>query len=236
MSKQTGIISNLYLDDADLSGDVGAVDSIAQSRAQLDVTAINKDHMERLPGVSDGSMQFTSYFNTAGAHAELSAMATAAKIATVSLGTAVGDAAASCVAAEVSYNVNRGQDGSLVTQANVLPDINGGGIEWGSLLTGKATLTPGTASASVDGGAASSTGAAAYLHVFSVTAGTVTVSVVDSADDSSFAAVSGLSFTATAAGTAERVETAGTATLRRYARWVMSGGTAVVAVNLIRGL
>ena len=236
MAKQTGIVSHLYIDDADVSGDVGAVDSIALTRTQLDVTGIDKEFFERLPGLADGSIQFTSFFNMTGAHAELSAMGTAAKVVTVALGTAVGNATASIIGAEVSYNTTRGADGSLVSQTEAVAHIDGGGLEWGNLLTAKATLTPGTATASQDGGTATSTGAAAYLHVFSVTSGTVTVSVSDSADDSNFTAVTGLSFTATSAGTAQRVATAGTATIRRYARWVVTGGTAVAAVTLVRGI
>lgn len=241
MAKQTGIVSHMYLDDADITGDVGAVDSISQTRAQLDVTGIGSDHMERLPGVADASMSFTSYFNRALSHAELSGMGTAAKVATISLGTAVGAAAASVVGAEVSFNGTRGTDGSMVFQSEIVPHISGGGIEWGTLHTtgGKETFaSAGSATASVDGGTATSTGAAAYLHLFSIGSGTATFHVYDSADDSTFAAVTGLSFTAASAATAERVATAGTATLRRYTKVVTTGtfGTAVAAVNVIRGI
>jgi hypothetical protein len=240
VAKQTGIVSNLYVDDANLSGDVGAVNTIAMSRAQLNVTGIDKDHMERLPGLGDATIGFTSFFNTTGAHAELSAMGTAAKIVTVSLGTAVGAPAASLVGAEMSYSPTRGEDGSLVANTEFTAHIDGAGIEWGELHTagGRETFTAAGSASTLDGGTATSTGAAAYLHLFSIGSGTATFKIQDSADDSSFADVTGLAFTAVSAGTAQRVATAGTATLRRYTKVVATGtfGTAVVAVNLIRGL
>jgi hypothetical protein len=67
-----------------------------------------------------------------------------------------------------------------------------------------------------------------------VTAGTVTVTVQDSADNANFTAVPGLAFTAAAAGTAERVASSGTA-IERYTRYNVAGGTAVIAVTLHRG-
>jgi len=236
MAKQTGIKSNFYLDSSDLSGDVGAIDSINKARAQLDVTSIASDFMERLPGIEDASMGFTAFYNNTGAHAQLRAMGTAATVATVSLGVAVGASAASMVGAKVSFTNTRGQDGSLVQQAQILPTISGGGLEWGNLLTAGTVSATGTASSTLDNAASTSTGGAAYLHVFSVTAGTVTVAVQDSADNSSFSNVTGLSFTAASAGTAQRVETAGTASIGRYTRINVSGGTAVLAVNFVRGL
>ena len=242
MAKQTGVVSHMYLDDVDISGDVGRVDNIGLSREQLDVTPINADYRERLPGVGDASMSFSSYFNNAGAHAELSDMSTSARVATVALGTAVGAAAASLVGAAVTHNTTRGADGSLVAETEALAHIDvGAGIEWGVLLTtgGKETFaSAGSATASHNAGGSTTTGAAAVLHLFSIASGTVTFKIQDSADDSSFTDVTGLAFTAASAGTAQRVATAGTATIRRYTKVVATGtfGTAVAAVNLIRGI
>lgn len=240
MAKQTGIVSNMYVDDAHISPDVSTV-SASLSRAQLVVTGIDKDHQERLPGIADARLAFNGWFDPTGAHAEFSGMGTAAKVATVTFGTAVASPAVSIVGAEVQYGTERGVDGSLAINAEAVAHISGGGLEWGTLHTtgGRETFaSAGSATASVDGGTATSTGAAAYLHLFSIGSGTATFAVYDSADDSSFSAVTGLAFTAASAGTAQRVETAGTATLRRYTKVVATGtfGTAVVAVNVIRGI
>ena len=237
MAKQTGIGARLYVQSLDISGDTGAIDSIAQSRTMLDVTGLDKDFFERLPGLGDGAVAFTSFFNTAGAHPTLAAMGTAQKIVTASLGSAtpaVGDSAASLGASQESYNTTRGADGSLVSQSQ-FQSFAGYGIEWGNMLTAGTVSATGTASTTWDNTAASAGGASAYLHVFSVTAGTVTVTVQDSADNAAFTAVSGLAFTATSAGTAERAATAAGAAIARYTRYNVAGGTAVIALNLHRG-
>lgn len=238
MAKRTGIGANLYAGAFNLSGDVGAINTIGSSRALLDTTAIDKDAFERLPGIGDGTIDFTGFFDRATdtVHTALgSAFGTANVHLTAAVGTAIGDPAASLIAQKANYNTTRGQDGSLAV-AMTGQSAGGYGTEWGQLLTpGRAVTTaPGTASTSADGGAATSAGASAYLHVFAVAAGTVTISVVDSADDATFAAVTGLSFTATSAGMAQRVETAAGATIRRYLRYVVSGGTATFALNVSR--
>jgi hypothetical protein len=233
VAKQTGIGGRLWAGSADISGDTGAISSIAESRAQIDVTGIDKSFMERLPGLGDGTIEFSGYFNASGAHPQFSAMGTANVIVTASFGTAAGDSAASLSGANASYGVQRGADGSLAT-SNSFTSRSGYGVEWGLLLAGGVSAS-GTGT-SVDWGAATSTGGAAYLHVTSVTAGTVTVKVQSSTDNSSWGDVAGLTFTATSAGTAERVgTTASNTTINRYTRYSVSGGTAVIAVNLHRG-
>lgn len=236
MTKQTGIPSKLWIDAYDVSGDIGAINTIGNSRAQLDVTSIQDDYMSRLPGVGDSTLSFTSFFNTTGAHARLSAMATANKIVTASVGTAIGAAAATMVGPEVTYNTVRGADGSLVSTAEFLSN-NGQGAEWGFLGAFQTFAAAGSA-ATLDGAAATSTGSAAVLHLTSIASGTATFKVQDSADDSSYTDVTGLAFTASSAGTAQRVSSAAGATLRRYTKVVATGtfGTAVAAVNIIRGL
>src|SRR5690242_7475665 len=223
MAKQTGIVSKLFIDAYDVSGDIGAINTIGLSRSQLDVTSIQSDFMERLPGIGDGTLSFTSFFNTAGAHARLSAMATATKLVTASLGTAVGAVAATINGPEATYNTTRGNDGSLVSQADFV-SYGGNGVEWGRLgTTATQSFASAGSAATLDGTASSSTGAAAVLHLISIASGTATFKVQDSADDASYADVTGLAFTAASAGTAQRVETAGTATLRRYTKVVATG-------------
>lgn len=67
-------------------------------------------------------------------------------------------------------------------------------------------------------------GAQAYLQVTGFTGTSVTAAVQDSADNATFAAVTGLTFAAvTAAPAWQRLATAGNATLRRYVRVVTTG-------------
>lgn len=80
-------------------------------------------------------------------------------------------------------------------------------------------------------------GAQAYLHVTGFTGTSVTVAVQDSADNSTFAAVAGLAFTAvTAAPNAQRIAIANTSTVRRYVRAVTTGTftSATFAVAFMR--
>lgn len=84
-------------------------------------------------------------------------------------------------------------------------------------------------------------GAQAYLQVTAFTGTDVTVTIQDSADNTTFANVAGLSFTATtAAHTTQRIATSNTATIRRYVRAITttSGGftNATFAVVLVRNM
>lgn len=78
-------------------------------------------------------------------------------------------------------------------------------------------------------------GAQAYLQVTAFTGTDVTVKVQDSADNASFADVTGLTFTQTTAGhTFQRIATTNTATIRRYVRavTVTTGGFTSVTFSV----
>jgi hypothetical protein len=227
--KQTGIGARLWFMQYDLSGDTGAIDTIGESRAMLDVTGIDKEYMERLPGLGDGVIGFTAYFNPTNAHAALSPIGTAARIATAAFATTVGAPSASISAAQESYNITRGQDGSLVTQTQLLSHA-GYGVEWGNLLTAGTVSAVGTGTA-YDGGTATANGASGYLHVLSVTSGTATVTIEGSASGTASWSTL-MTFTAAAAGTAERQSAAGS--IPQFTRYNTAGGTAVIAVALHR--
>jgi len=242
MAKSSGLGSNLYVAQYDISGDVGALSACETSRALLDVTGIDKSAFERVLGRKDGSITFDGFWNTATdqAHLALSSMPTTDRIVSFfqAAGT-VGNAAASLTAKQINYAPTFGDDGSLVISVNAL--ANGYGLEWGEALTaGKQSFATGTVSGtSIDLGSTSTLfGAAAYLHVFSVASGTATFTVQDSANDTDFLAVTGMAFTGATGATSERVQGAVNATVRRYVRIQGSGvhGAAVVAVNFVRYL
>lgn len=235
MAKQTGIGAQMWVDQYNVSGDVGAIDSIASSRAQLDYTSIQDDYMVRLPGLGDGSISFSGFFNrtSPSLYASFgSAFGTAIAIVTAALGTAIGSPAASLGVARATYTTTRGVDGSLLLAAQGDSGI-GYGTDWGVLLNSNVSAT-GTATTTVDGGTASSTGAQAYLHITAVAAGTVTITVQDSPDNSTFTNVTGLAFTASSTAVAEYKATAATATIERYLRYNVTGGTATFALNVSR--
>lgn len=241
MAKQSALGSALWWGTVDLSGDVGAVTSIETSRGVFDVTGIDKSAVERVPGLRDGSLSFTAYWNTAAgaAHLTLDTLPTSDVMATVAAGTpAVGTAAASMIAKQLTYSQARGTDGSLVATVNAAS--NGSPLEWGELLTtGKQTFASGTVNgASIDLGATSTLfGAAAYFHVFSLGSGTPTLTIKDSADNGTFATLSptALAYAPTVAG-ATRQQTGLAATVRRYVRLEVTGTytNLVAAVIFVR--
>lgn len=239
MAKQSGIGSLLFVDSADVSGDIGAIGTLETSIATQDAPAINQPAMDRLILRRDGSIGFNAYWNTAAgqAHEILSALPRTDRLVSVFIGGDLGDAAASMVAKQIGYSPTLGDDGSL--GAAVACDANGFGLEWGEMLTTAAqSFSTGTVNGtSIDFGAASSAfGAAAYLHVFSVASGTAVFAVQDSADNSTFADIAGLVFTGATGATTQRLQTAAGATIRQYVRVQGRGthGAAVVAVNFVR--
>lgn len=237
MAKQGGMGDNLYVAGYDLSGDIGSLGRIGGGPALQDVTAIDKSAHERIGLLRDGAMEYTSWFNPSAnqEHARLSLLPTTDVAMQYARGTTLGAPAAVMIAKQVNYDPTRGQDGSFSFGVSAL--ANGYGIEWGRQLTaGKRTDTTATNGASIDTTASAAFGAQAYLQVFAFTGTSVTVTVQDSADDSSFAAVTGLAFTAATGITTQRLATANNATIRRYLRVATTGtfSNAVFAVVIVK--
>lgn len=96
-----------------------------------------------------------------------------------------------------------------------------------------ASLTgSGTASSTVDGGAASANGGAAYFQVSALNGGTAVLKIQHSTNDSTYSDLA--AGTVTAAGSALRVAVSGS--VNRYTRaiWTVTGGTATFHAALAR--
>lgn len=240
IAKQSGLGDNCYCGGYDLSGDIGSAQKISGGPAALDVTGINKLGFERIGGLRTGDIQFTSFFNPSAnqEHAALSTLPTTDTQIMYARGTALGNPAACMTCKQLDYNPTRAANGMLTI--SVSAQSNGYGLEWGRLLTaGLRTDTAATNGTSIDGGGSTAFGAQAYLQVTAFTGTDVTVTIQDSADNSSFTNVTGFSFTATtAAHTFQRIATSNTATIRRYLRAITStsgGFTSVTfAVVVVR--
>lgn len=237
--KLTAVGSNFYFGTVDLSGDVGALSNVDVSRAPLRVTGINASGEERIGGRRDGAIDFMAFWNVdAGqSHATLDALSRTDIISTLIVGTpALDSPAASMVCKQMNYNPTVGTDGSIGMNISTL--ANGYGLEWGeSLTTGKQSFATGTVNGtSIDAGASSAFGGAAYIHVFSVASGTAIFAVQDSSDNSSFTNVTGLVFTGSTGATTQRLQTVAGATINRYVRVQGTGthGAAVIVVNFVR--
>jgi len=239
VSKQTGLGDQLYVGGIDLSGDIGSLGSIAGPRGVTDVTGIDKSGYERLLLGKDGNIEFTSWFNpaTGQAHDRLELLPTTDQILTYCRGTALGSPAASMVAKQINYDGTRAADGAFSFSTSA--QANGYGLDWGRLLTaGKRTDTSATSAATgVDHTDVSTLfGWQAFLHVFAFTGTSVTVTIQDSADNASFANLTGGAFTAATGVTSQRLEGGRTATVRRYLRVITTGtfSNAVFAVGFTR--
>lgn len=236
MAKQSGLGDRLFVAGVDLSGDIGSIQSVRGGPAALEVTGIDKSAPERIGGQRDGGIDFTAWFNDAAgqSHPTLSTLPTTDRIVSYFRGAAIGSPAASCVAKQIGYDGTRAQDGSLTHVVNATSNSYGTG--WGLQLTaGKRTDGSATNGASIDYGSVSTAfGLQGWLHVFAFTGTSVTVSIQDSADNISFANVSGAVFATATGVTSERIAVTGT--VRRYLRAATTGtfSNAVFAVQVTR--
>ncbi|MEV6181351.1 hypothetical protein [Streptomyces sp. NPDC052015] len=236
MAKQSGLGDNFYLHGYDVSGDISSV-NVSGGPAALTTTGIDKSAFERIGGLRTGAMTGTCYFNpgTDRAHPRLSGLPRTDVIASYFRGTTLGNPAACQVSKQINYDGQRGDDGAFTFSFDL--QCNGFGVEWGrSLTAGVRTDTAATNGSSIDTTASASFGAQAYLQAFAFTGTDVTVKIQDSADNSTFADVTGLSFTQLTAGrTAERIATANNATIRRYIRavTVTTGGFSSLAFSVV---
>lgn len=227
MAKQTGLGDGLLIGGYLISNDVSALNRVAGGPAAGEYTGIDKSAFERKGLLRGGGIDFTAFMNpsTARAHEALSPLPTADTLITYLRSQVIGAPSAVCNAKEIDYAGTRGPDGSL--SFAITSDSNQYGVEWGLQLTaGQRTDTTATNGASVDNGAATAFGAQAYLQYQSSVGTSFTVTIEDSADNVSFAAVAGLAFTAVPNGAApgfQRLATANDATIRRYLRAVTSG-------------
>lgn len=241
MSKQGGLGDALYYGGYDMSGDVQALGNIGGGPALLDFTDITQSAMARQGGLRDGRIEWTSFFNPGiaanAAHGLLSALPRGDVLVTYCRGTALGGPAACLNGKQVNYDGTRGNDGSFTF--GVSGQANGFGLEWGKLLTaGMRTDTAATNGTGIDTATSLSFGAQAYLHVGAFTGTDITVKIQDSADNATFADVSGLSFAQVTTGpNTQRIAISNTATVRRYLRavTVTTGGftsaTFAVVIN-----
>lgn len=235
--KTSGLGDRLFVGGVDLSGDTQQLNNIHGGVAPLDVTDITQSAYHRLFGIRDGGINWTSYFDkqSGQSHLTLRALPYTDVIVSYLHGTTLGGSAASMVAKQIGYDPTRAADGSLTFAVDAM--ANAYGLDWGTTLTaGLRTDTTATSPATgVDGGASSSFGGQFYLHVMAFTGTSVTVTVQDSADNSTFAAIaSPVAFTAATGATFQRIAITGT--VRRYLRAITTGtfSNAVFAVNACR--
>lgn len=204
---------------------------IASPHAALDVTAIDKSAFERIGGLRDGAIDFTSFWDSVNAHPSLSALPRTDVGTMFAMSKTLGTQAACMVAKQLNYDPTRATGGALTEAVSTV--ANGFGLEWCKTLTaGKRVDTAATAGTGVDDGAATAFGLQAYLQLFAFTGTDVTVKLQDSADNVTFADLAGAAFAQITSITpqTQRIAISNAATVRRYlkATTVTTGGFATV--------
>jgi hypothetical protein len=242
VSKQGGLGDNFYVDGNNVSGDIGSIENISSPQKLLDVTGIDKSAYERIGGLRDGEMKWTTFFNAATGKvlSVLKTLPRTNRIATYCRGTTLGNPAASLLALQLNYDGKRANDGAYTFTCEA--QANGYGADWGVQLTpGMRTDTAATNGTSVDQTTVSTAfGWQAYLHLNAFTGTDVTIKIQDSADNSTFADLASGAFTpiTTTTPQAQRLAVGGTAVVRRYVRvsTVTTGGftSATFSVMFVR--
>ena len=233
-TKTAGMGDHVYVGGYALSQDVQQVGKIGGGPSPLVMTDITQSAFARAGGLRAGQIDLSCYLDVQSnqAHAVLSPLPrTSTIVSYFHVPGTIGSAAASLNALQIGYDPARAADGMLTIGVNAMDTKYG--LEWGESLTpGDRTDTSATNGASFDGGAATTFGAQAYLHLTGFTGTNVTVTIQDSADNASFASL--MAFTAATGRTFERIAVTGT--VRRYVRAVTSGtfSSATFVVNFVR--
>ena len=182
MAKQTGITDRLYWHGTDISGDVGAIQSISTNVALLPLTAINSETEERTQGQSSGAINFVSWFNDELSLPILDDLPSTDVILLYARGVSIGSPCFALSAKQVNHDPQRGQDGSLTLPV----DAQGSGVagEYGRLLTaGQHTFADSNATEPAGVVESQTTyGGVGYLQVESLGSGSPTYILEDSDD------------------------------------------------------
>lgn len=236
MAKQTGLGDHFLYGGFLIGGDIQDV-SMHGGPAPLDVTDITQSGHARLGGLRDAAMSVTAFMNPSAGqeHAAFSPLSLADVIATYLRGQAIGNPACSQNSRQLNYDPTRGNDGMLTEKVDASADSFG--QEWGVQLTpGVRTDTTAANGTSYDTGGSLSFGGQMYVHLVGFTGTSVTITLQDSADNSTFTGVSGMATAALTATGAVRIAISNSSTIRRYVRIATTGtfSSAAFAVNLIK--
>lgn len=246
MTKQGGLGDRFYIDEFNMSGDVGSLSNVGGGPNLSVVTAIDKSAIERLGLARDGRMSFSTWFNpttTAGAegsHAILKGRPTADRIVTYGIGATIGNPAASIVSKQINYDGTRGNDGSYSHAVDL--QANKYGLEWGYQATaGPQSETTAGNNASIDGGAGTAFGASVYVHLISFTGTDIYIGWNHSTDNAvgdPFATLDSGSLEAgfVAVGKQRLTTSTITTTIKRYTKMYFTGtfSQATFVVNFVR--
>lgn len=238
-----------YIDGYDMSGYARSLSPLVWTFDEADMTAIGDSVKGYLPdkvnlgvGTINTNLDTTA---TVGSHAVLSTSGVGRHVM-----IAIGDRAEPVAGVPVyvgkfqQASYQAAEDGGAITASVTFDDYDATArlsydVPWGVLSHAKLARTAVNEAAGLDGAAATSAGGYMAYQVFAGN-GTATIKIQDSANNTDWLDVSGLTtgvtdFSSVAAGI---VQLATTATIRRYTRWQIVLGTATTitfALALVRG-
>lgn len=206
-----------YLDNTDMSIDMDAGET----------TTYGQTWKTYLAGLVDATVGFTGKYDATAGDSLEGQLGTDSGVLTYCPGGAstIGDRARLVSVTGATYSESS-PVGDIVTFAWDVQSQTIVGLGWVQHAFTEDTNT--TVGSSYDGGAATTTGWTAHLHVSAVDGGSFVVKLEDSADNSSWSDVTGGAFTAATGATSQRLASASGATLRRYVRYTATrtGGSA----------
>ena len=225
MAFQAGNSSGVLVAQYDVSAYLKQF-QVGRQIALLDTTTMGDTAKDFIPGLHEGKASLGGLFDgaTTGYDAILSAAFGAAtpRVITVlpSGGGTQGNRALVTKADEASYDVSSSVDGLVEANVEFTPSAGVWGGHVAHILQAETTATN---TSSVDGAAATTSSWVANLHVTAFSGTSIAIKIQDSADNSSWADLSGAAFASVTAATSEQLVGAAGATVRRYTRVLWTG-------------
>jgi len=233
--------ANIWINGTDISGDLNTITPNSEQEL-ADVTVFGNLGHTMYPGLAKDSVTIEALYNDTekGVFEGMIQVAPASTAygAMIAFGSALGDPVYALDRTELKSNSIKGVV-TDVNRATISLDTDNFPFESGVMLTaGKQTVAAGSTAqgTSVDNNSDSgTTGGAAYLQVFSVIGGTLTVSVRQSSTGA-FAGEQTTTATFAAASTNITQRVAVTSQIYRYAQasWVGATSTSQFALALVR--
>ena len=228
MAKTSGLGDSLFVNGYDLSGDVGAIQTLSHTIGEMNATGLNKSAMERLQLLHDSELSFNCFFTgdssdsgNVHAHERLRTLSNT-RLVTYFNGTTAGNLAAGHGALQFNYDLERGDDGALLGSVTT-KSSDGYGLDVGRILDVAAAPTAVGNGTVLDLGTHGWATTALHLHVTAFTGTSVTL-IIQTDDNSGMSTPTTYGTFATVSGrTYERLAVASAP--ERYIRWRASSGT-----------
>ncbi len=244
MAFQAGKDTTVLVNDKDLSSYFNNT-SESHSKAVSDITTFGKSFKVYKDTQRDGTLNLSGFYDGAvdASDEELQALLSSSAtniVSTYDGPAAVGQAGCSLQVIETNYSLSS----PVADMVTITADFQStGGIHRSRLLTTPTAFTVTANSTGYDAGsspASTANGWTAYLHILANSrSANVDIAVQDSADNSTFAALTGGSAFATIATTTTAsqkiVSTSTTATVRRYLRVAvtLAAGTGSISIAVL---